>query len=171
MPLFNKAETDLIAYLSYRTAADYIMAVKRMKLAEKRIDLWEGSGKDMCLHFGCLEAVISEVVTNCEKHLDDREKRWLKEIEAHRQGVPSDSAPSPTDHPSVEQLKKINQERNLELIKEYFQRKEDARKAAYQRSKEFWEERRLRGALLPPDLLRKLIDQEKRLIDVDDDLF
>ena len=145
-------------YLADLAAAEYIITAKRIKTAEKRIELWRNQQKHMCMERGCDQPVVGkQIFLHCSRHLDDQETRWLKENVEQRGFEAVHSGP----------LGKAFLPLEIAAAQENSARKEIVLSDAFKLSESFWEERRLRRELLPQPLLRRLVLYEAELFDVD----
>jgi hypothetical protein len=151
-----------LLYLADNTAAEYIVAAKRMKIAEKRISMWEKTERHMCLQHRCDQPIAGKkIFAHCPTHLDPSEKQWIeKDVEAQGVDVLFESVFDKAFRGSVIG----DMERNIKD-------KEEALVSAYQISKSFWDQRRERYALLPTDLFERLRGHELQLFDTDEDWF
>lgn len=155
-----------LQYLADRAEAEYIISVKAMKAARKRISMFERENLHMCLETGCERPVAGKrIFIHCEAHFNNTEQRWFKDnLEAVGHAHPDED-----EHPIVRAVEDSLIQREVELAKKNVQLKERALCEAYETSNAFWQRRHERSKFLPTGLLKRLKEHEQRLIDVDSD--
>lgn len=147
-----------LLYLADLAAADYIVSVRRLKEAERRINQFERDNTHMCLRPGCDRPVAGKsAFTHCELHLTQIEQGWVKG------GDEPAGFPARKDSPFGKLFAEINVDSACKAVK----RKEEALREAYATSRAFWDTRRERNRLVPDHLSQRLSEYEADLIDVD----
>ncbi|WP_148210033.1 hypothetical protein [Candidatus Korobacter versatilis] len=69
-----------LTLVACEAVAARIVEAERHKSASQRVALFRTGRRHMCLHPSCRHPVVGEVIFgHCEKHLDDRERRWVAE--------------------------------------------------------------------------------------------
>ncbi|QNI30527.1 hypothetical protein H7849_15400 [Alloacidobacterium dinghuense] len=148
-----------LLYLADQASANYIIEVKRLQEAERRITMHERQDTHMCLEAGCGKPVVGKLMfAHCEAHLDSYEKRWFKE------DIESSPAPLPETKSRFDQIfEELEKEHAGKLV----QLREQALAEAYKTVSTFWSARRERRRLLPEALCNRLVAHEALLIDID----
>lgn len=151
-----------VLYLADQTAADYIIDAKRLKSAEKRIAMWENRDQSMCLKEGCENPAAGKIIfAHCVNHLDHYESDWLED------GVETSGVIRFKERsgPFGKALYRAEESDAANIVTS----KKAALDKAYGVVNAFWDVRKERRRLLPDALLRRLMEHEKRLFDVDMD--